>query len=81
MYKYSFKINYYTKDRREIYDMNWIIDFFAIVLMCSVQGSIVFGIFSLWEKSKLTAGTVRLNYFMLKWNNAVVYAANFLCDR
>ena len=47
--------------------MNWIIDFFAIVLMCSVQGSIVFGIFSLWEKSKLTAGTVRLNYFMLKW--------------
>lgn len=27
----------------------------------------MFGIFSLWEKSKLTAGTVRLNYFMLKW--------------
>ena len=47
--------------------MNWIIDCFAIVLMCSVQGSIVFGIFRLWERNKLTSGTVRLNYGLLKW--------------
>lgn len=62
--------------------MNWFVDFFAIVLLCSVQGSAVFLVFRLWERSRKTRGTIRMNYVILKWTILFyILPVSYIIDR
>lgn len=43
------------------------VDFFAIIVLCSVQGSIVCLVYLIFERLKASAGNICLNYRIVKW--------------
>lgn len=62
--------------------MNWLSGFFAVIILCSVQGSIVYAVFFVLERLKVSSGNIRLNYRIIKWIVLLyIFPVSYLIDR